>query len=39
MALARIVPKLGPYPELRSFKCRDCGEVETLTVAIREKVE
>jgi hypothetical protein len=29
MALARVLPKLGPYPELRTFRCETCGEVDT----------
>ncbi len=27
-ALAYVIPKLGPHPEMRSFKCPGCGEVE-----------
>jgi hypothetical protein len=29
MVVAYSVPKLGPHPEIRSFKCPACGEVET----------
>jgi hypothetical protein len=25
MVLERIVPKLGPLPELRKYKCLKCG--------------
>ncbi len=39
MALARVVPKLGPHPELRTFRCEACRSVETRAVAIRQKSE
>ncbi len=29
MTVARITSKLGGLPELRTFKCEDCGRVET----------
>jgi hypothetical protein len=29
MVVAYVVPRLGPHPEIRSFKCPGCGEVET----------
>jgi predicted RNA-binding Zn-ribbon protein involved in translation (DUF1610 family) len=29
MKLARITPKIGPHPNLLSFKCDNCGEVVT----------
>jgi uncharacterized Zn finger protein len=32
MRLARVVPKLGPHPELRSFRCGSCGEIRTIVV-------
>ena len=34
MALARVTPKLGGLPELRTFRCEDCGEVETYEVQV-----
>jgi hypothetical protein len=30
MTLARITPKIGPYPELHSFRCDSCQEVVTI---------
>jgi hypothetical protein len=30
MALARVFPRFGSYPELRSFQCLDCGHVITV---------
>jgi hypothetical protein len=30
MRLAGVVPKLGPHPELRSFKCDNCDHVRTV---------
>jgi predicted RNA-binding Zn-ribbon protein involved in translation (DUF1610 family) len=30
MKLARIIPKLGGLPELRTFQCASCGEVVTI---------
>ena len=33
MALVRVLPRTGPYPELRTFRCTPCGEVETKTVS------
>jgi hypothetical protein len=32
MVLARIVPKFGAYPELRTFQCANCGHVVTIEV-------
>lgn len=32
MGLVRILPRTGPYPELRTFRCTPCGEVETRPV-------
>jgi hypothetical protein len=32
MSLARVLPKFGPYPELRTFKCEVCREVDTRAV-------
>jgi uncharacterized Zn finger protein len=41
MSLARVLPKFGPHPELRTFKCEACGEVDTraVVVAAQEKSE
>jgi DNA-directed RNA polymerase subunit RPC12/RpoP len=30
MMLARIFPKFGAYPELRSYQCVDCGHMVTI---------
>ena len=30
MSLAGRVPKVGPHPELVTFRCDDCGHVQTL---------
>jgi hypothetical protein len=30
MKLERTVPRLGPHPELLSFRCQQCGHVVTL---------
>ena len=32
MALIRINPKLGALPELRTYRCGQCGAVETVEV-------
>jgi uncharacterized Zn finger protein len=32
MVLARVFPKFGAYPELRTFQCVDCGHVVTTEV-------
>ena len=29
MRLVRITPKVGPHPELQTFRCKDCGHVST----------
>jgi len=29
MHLARVLPKLGAFPELHTFRCLSCGEVDT----------
>ena len=29
MTLARRLPKVGPHPELLTFRCEACGHVET----------
>lgn len=29
MRLARVTPKLGPHPDLLTFRCDGCGEVMT----------
>ena len=34
MALARVTPKLGGLPELHTFRCEECGEVETYEVEV-----
>jgi len=33
MALARILPRLGGAPELRTFQCHPCGVVQTEAVS------
>lgn len=35
MTLARVDPKLGALPELRTFRCEQCGAVETVEVRPR----
>jgi hypothetical protein len=30
MHLARITPRFGAFPELLTFRCEGCGEVETI---------
>jgi hypothetical protein len=32
MKLRRKEPRLGPHPELLSFRCQQCGHVTTLVV-------
>jgi len=32
MVVANVLPRLGPYPELRSYKCLADGEVITRTI-------
>ena len=32
MALIRVNPKLGALPELRTYRCGQCGAVETVEV-------
>jgi hypothetical protein len=32
MPLDRVLPRFGPHPELRTFKCDACGEVQTMTL-------
>jgi hypothetical protein len=39
MALAGVLPKLGPYPELRTFRCGTCGEVDTKPLGVRLAAE
>lgn len=29
MQLARVTPRLGPHPDLLTFRCDACGEVVT----------
>jgi hypothetical protein len=29
MSLARRIPKVGPHPELQTFRCDHCGHVLT----------
>ncbi|HEY2136238.1 MAG TPA: hypothetical protein VGH49_10135 [Xanthobacteraceae bacterium] len=29
MKLVRVTPKFGPLPELQTFQCGDCEDVET----------
>jgi len=30
MKLVRSSPKVGPFPELLTYRCDQCGEVETI---------
>jgi len=30
LKLAQVLPKMGGLPELRSYRCVDCDEVETV---------
>jgi hypothetical protein len=32
MALVRVNPRLGALPELRTYRCGQCGAVETIEV-------
>jgi len=32
MVLERVAPKLGPLPELRTYKCLKCGKTVALEV-------
>jgi hypothetical protein len=32
MVLARVFPRFGPNPELRTFQCVDCGHVVTIEI-------
>ncbi len=32
MTLVRVTPKLGAMPELRTYRCEQCGTVETVEV-------
>jgi hypothetical protein len=32
MTIVRIVPRVGPLPELRSFHCVSCREVATIPI-------
>jgi hypothetical protein len=32
MMLVRVNPKLGALPELRTYRCGQCGAVETVEV-------
>ena len=32
MVLVRVSPKLGALPELRTYRCGQCGAVETVEV-------
>ncbi len=32
MTLVRVNPKLGALPELRTYRCGQCGAVETVEV-------
>jgi hypothetical protein len=32
MVLARTFPKLGTIPEMRSYRCMECGHIETGSV-------
>jgi hypothetical protein len=32
MALVRVNPRLGALPELRTYRCGQCGAVETVEV-------
>jgi len=30
LELVGMTPRVGPYPELKTFRCRNCGEIFTL---------
>jgi hypothetical protein len=30
LELVLTVPRVGPFPELRTYRCRDCGHVVTV---------
>jgi uncharacterized Zn finger protein len=30
MKLVRAIPKIGTFPELRTYRCERCGHVETV---------
>jgi hypothetical protein len=36
--VAYVIPKLGPHPEIRSFKCPACDEVEAHGIEGAEEV-
>jgi uncharacterized Zn finger protein len=33
MRLIRVTPKIGPVPELFTFKCVSCGHIDTMEQA------
>lgn len=39
MRLARILPQIGVYPELRTFECGRCAQVMTEAMAWKEPSE
>jgi len=32
MKLVKTIPRIGAYPELRTFRCQQCHNVETIEV-------
>jgi hypothetical protein len=32
MKLVKIIPRIGSYPELQSYRCQRCHNVETIEV-------
>jgi hypothetical protein len=32
MTLVKTIPGIGAYPELRTYRCAQCGHVETIEV-------
>jgi len=30
MKLVKTIPRIGSYPELRTYRCEQCGDVETI---------
>jgi len=34
MKLVNAIPRIGPYPELQTYRCERCHNVETIEVKI-----
>ena len=34
MKLVNAIPRIGPYPELQTYRCERCHNVETIEVQI-----